>query len=389
MNIDDAKRKAIEAVAAARDELVEISIDIHEHPELAMKETRAAGLLGDRLEARGFAVERGAFGLETAFRARWGEGPVTIAYLCEYDALPEIGHACGHNLIATTGLGGAYGLKAAVSPAEVTVLVLGSPAEEDIGGKAIMLERGAFEGVDVALMAHPAAIDIAAPPMYGVESCEVVYKGQAVHASIAPEAGINALDGLVTAYQAIAQLRQHMRRDARIHGIITYGGSAANVVPDRAEAKFLVRALQPQYLKELKVRVERCFLAGAQASGAQVEVKWAAYPYLPMNNNSSLAAAYKENAEAVGRSFPDLAVDSTGSSDQGNVSWAVPAIHPTFNVGAFAINHTEAFTQVAATDAAHKAMIEVGQALAMTGVDLVLNPDLLKQAKAEFGGIAP
>ena len=304
-------------------------------------------------------------------------------------ALPEIGHACGHNLIATTGLGGAYGLKAAVSPSDVTVLVLGSPAEEDIGGKAIMLERGAFEGVDVALMAHPAAIDIAAPPMYGVESCEAIYKGQAVHASIAPEAGINALDGLVTAYQAIAQLRQHMRRDARIHGIITYGGSAANVVPDRAEAKFLVRSLQPQYLEELKARVERCFLAGAQASGARVEVKWAPYPYLPMNNSNSLADAYKTNALAVGRSFPEIAVDSTGSSDQGNVSWALPAIHPTFAVGAFAINHTEAFTQVAATDSAHQSMIEVGQALAMTGVDVVLDADLRERAKRDFSGAAP
>ena len=173
----EAKQKAIEAVEAARDELVEISVDIHEHPELAMKETRAAGLLADKLEARGFAVERGAWGIETAFKARWGEGPVTVAYLCEYDALPEIGHACGHNLIATTGLGGAYGLKAAVSPSDVTLLVLGSPAEEDIGGKCMMIERGAFEGVDVALMAHPAPFDIAAPPMYGVESCEVDVQG--------------------------------------------------------------------------------------------------------------------------------------------------------------------------------------------------------------------
>src|SRR3990170_466256 len=231
-DIGAAKAKAMEGVAAGGDELIEISLDIHSHPELAMQETRASALLADRLEARGFAVERGAFGPETAFSARWGEGPVTIAYLCEYDALPEIGHACGHNLIATTGLGGAYGLKAAVSPSEVTLLVLGTPAEEDQGGKCVMIERGAFEGVDAALMAHPAPFDIAAPPMYGVESCEVVYKGQAVHASVAPEAGINALDALVTAYQAIAQLRQHMRRDARIHGIITYGGSKPNIVPE-------------------------------------------------------------------------------------------------------------------------------------------------------------
>src|SRR3972149_11950010 len=152
-----------------------------------MNEVPADKRLADSLESYGFAVERGPFQMETAFRARWGEGPVTIAYLCEYDALPEIGHACGHNLIATAGLGGALGLKAAVSPDAVTLLVLGTPAEEDQCGKAIMLERGAFEGVDVALMAHPLALDIAAPPMYGVEQADVVYKGQAAHASIAPE----------------------------------------------------------------------------------------------------------------------------------------------------------------------------------------------------------
>ncbi len=380
------KEQAVAGVTAAREELIEISLDIHANPELAMKETRASKLLADRLEARGFAVERGAFGMETAFRARWGEGPVTIAYLCEYDALPEIGHACGHNLIATAGLGGALGLKAAVTPDKVTLVVLGSPAEEDIGGKAIMLERGAFEGVDVAMMAHPAPFDIADPPMYGVEQCHVTYRGQAAHASVAPETGVNALDGLVTAYQAMAQLRQHMRRDARVHGIITYGGAAPNVVPDRAEGTFLVRALQPAYLADLKSRVQRCFAAGEQASGAKVEVEWAAYPYLPMNSNPSLASAYKANAESLGRKFLGIPVDSTGSTDMGNVSWAVPSIHPTFSIGVLALNHTNGFTQVSATDAAHEAMLQTAQALAMTGVDVVNEVELLERAQKEFSG---
>jgi len=388
MDIQTAKQRAAEGVAAARDELIEVSLEIHANPELAMKEERASALIAGKLEARGFAVERAAFGLPTAFRARWGEGPVTIAYLCEYDALPEIGHACGHNLIATAGLGGAYGLKAAVSPDDVTLLVLGTPAEEDQGGKAIMLERGAFDGVDAALMAHPAPFDIAAPPMYGVEQANVVYKGQAVHASVAPEAGVNALDALVTAYQAIAQLRQHIRRDSRIHGIITYGGSAANVVPDRAEARFLVRALQTAYLADLKGRVQRCFEAGALGSGAQVTIQWDKYTYAPMNNSMPIADAYGENARTLGRKFLEQAVESTGSTDMGNVSWAVPSIHPTFSIGAFAINHTPGFTEVAATDAAHKSMIEVAQALAMTGVDLLHSPDLLRRAKDRFGAPA-
>ncbi|MBI2912717.1 MAG: M20 family metallopeptidase [Chloroflexi bacterium] len=386
MNAESAKQKARQAVAEASDELIEVSRDIHSHPELSMEERRAAALLAGRLEGHGFAVERGAFGLETAFRARWGEGPVTIAYLCEYDCLPEIGHACGHNLIATAGLGGALGLKAAVSPDAVTLLVLGTPAEEGGGGKAIMLERGAFEGVGAAMMAHPAPMDIAAPPMYGVEEAVVAYKGQAVHASVAPEAGVNALDGLVTAYQAIAQLRQHIRRDSRIHGIITHGGSAPNVVPDRAEGRFLVRALQPAYLVDLKRRVERCFRAGEEASGAALTINWEKYTYAPMNNNMALAGAYKENAVRLGRRFLETPVDSTGSTDMGNVSWAVPSIHPTFSVGAFALNHTPGFTEVCATDAAHAAMVQVAQALAMTGVDVALDSDLLRRAKEEFAG---
>jgi amidohydrolase len=386
MTLDEAKSAARAAVTAARDDLIDISLDIHAHPELALQETRASALLSERLEARGFAVERNAFGLETAFRARWGEGPVTIAYLSEYDALPEIGHACGHNLIATAGLGGALGLKGAVSPDAVTLLVLGTPAEEDIGGKAIMIERGAFEGVDAALMAHPAPFDIDAPPMYGVESCEVTYTGRAAHASVAPETGINALDALVTAYQAVAQLRQHMRRDARVAGIITYGGSAHNVVPDRAEGRFEVRALRPAYLADLKSRVIRCFEAGAQASGASLEVKWSKFVYEPMNNSAAIAAAYKANALALGRKFLEIPVDSTGSTDMGNVSWVVPSIHPTFAIGAMALNHTPGFAQISATDAAHESMLQVAQALAMTGVDLVLDPDLLARAQADFRG---
>ncbi len=386
MDTQTAKERAMAGVSAAKDELVEISLDIHAHPELAMKEERAAKLLGDRLEGQGFAVERGAFNIPTAFRARWGEGPVTIAYLCEYDALPEIGHACGHNLIATAGMGGALGLKAAVSPDQVTLLVLGTPAEEDIGGKVMMIERGAFDGVDVAMMAHPTPFDIADPPMYGVEQCHVVYRGQAAHASVAPEVGVNALDGLVLAYQAVAQLRQHIRRDSRVHGIITYGGSAANVVPDRAEATFMVRALQPAYLEELKAKVIKCFEAGAEASGASINIIWAPYPYAPLNSNGPLAAAYRANAEAAGRKFLDRPAESTGSTDMGNVSWVVPSIHPTFGVGAFGINHTEGFTKVCATDAAHESMVQVAQALAMTGVDMVLDPELLREAKAAFGG---
>ncbi|MDP2675960.1 MAG: M20 family metallopeptidase [Dehalococcoidia bacterium] len=380
----DTKEQARRGVADAADELIDVSKRIHANPELAMKEREASALLADRLEAHGFRVQRGISWLQTAFSATWGEGPVTIAYLLEYDALPEIGHACGHNLIATAGLGAAYGLKAALSPDEVSLVVLGTPAEEGGGGKILLLEAGAFEGVDVALMAHPSPVDIDMPPMYGVYDVEVEYHGQSAHASFAPEMGINALDGLVTAYQAIAQLRQHIRRDARIHGIITYGGSAPNVVPDRATAQFLVRALRPSYLDELKEKVQRCFEAGAAASGATVDIRWAPFSYAPMRNNTPLAATYRANAESLGRTFIDARLDSTGSSDMGNISQAMPSIHPMFGVGAMAFNHTPAFTNVCATDAAHASMVQVAQALAMTGVDVVRDPELLRRVKDEF-----
>ncbi|MEE8370280.1 MAG: M20 family metallopeptidase [Dehalococcoidia bacterium] len=384
MDTDAAKQRAREGVTAKADELIEVSRQIHSNPELAMEERQAAALLAEQLEEHGFQVERNVNGLETAFLASWGEGPVTIAYLCEYDALPGIGHACGHNLIATAGLGAAYGLKAALSPSQVRLLVLGTPGEEGKGGKAIMLERGAFEGVDVALMAHPSPVDVDMPPMYGVQQADVVYTGQSAHASFAPEMGVNALDGLVLAYQGIAQLRQHIRRDSRIHGIITDGGSASNVVPDRAAGTFLVRALRPAYLEELKEKVERCFEAGAAASGATLDISWDAYPYAPLRSNTALAAAYRANAESVGRTFIDVKLDSTGSSDMGNVSQAIPSIHPMFGVGAMAFNHTPAFTEVCATDAAHGAMVQVAQALAMTGVEVALEPDLLQRVKEEF-----
>ncbi len=383
-DIEEAKTRAKEGVAVATDELIDVSRRIYENPELAMQERQAAALLADRLEAHGFQVERSATGLETAFSASWGEGPVTIAYICEYDALPGMGHACGHNLIATAGLGAAYGLKAALSPSQVSLLVVGTPAEETIGGKIILLARGAFEGVDVVLMAHPSPADVDMAPMYGVEQVEVEYRGQSAHASFAPETGVNALDGLVTAYQAIAQLRQHIRRDSRIHGIITHGGSAANVVPDRAAGSFLVRALRPAYLEELKGKVHRCFEAGAAASGATVDIRWGPWSYAPMRNNSALAAAYRGNAESLGRTFLDTRLDSTASSDMGNLSQAIPSIHPMFGIGAAAFNHTPAFADVCATDVAHQSMIQAAQALAMTGVDVALDPHLLQRAKEEF-----
>jgi amidohydrolase len=386
--IDTSKQRARQAVRNVSAELIDISREIHDHPELAHKEQHAVAQLIPFLEAHGFEhVERGSYGLDTAFRGDWGHGPTTIAICAEYDALPEIGHACGHNLIATAGVGAAVGLIAAIEPADARVVILGTPAEEMYGGKVLMVRAGAFADVDVAMMAHPMAVDFADPPMLGVAHVDVVYRGRAVHASVAPEQGVNALDAVVTAYQAVAQLRQHIRRDARLHGIITDGGAAANIVPERAAATFYIRAQQPKYLQELKQRVKGCFEAGALATGCELEIDWHEdTEYEPLRSNAPLAEAYRRNGEALGRHFLDLKNVSTGSSDMGNVSQVVPSIHPTFGVGQMIFNHTPEFTAAAVTDAAHESMLQTAEALAMTGVEVALDPDLLRRIKADFAG---
>jgi amidohydrolase len=385
--IDAAKQRARDAVASVAGELVRISREIHAHPELAFKEHHAVAQLIPFVRQHGFEVRTGVYGMETAFRGEWGHGPVTIAVCAEYDALPDIGHACGHNLIATAGVGAAVALINAIDPADARVVILGTPAEEMDGGKVIMVNEGAFADIDVAMMAHPMAVNFADPPMLGVAHVDIEYRGRAVHASVGPEQGVNALDAIVTAYQAVAQLRQHIRRDARLHGIITYGGAAANIVPDRTAGTFYVRAMQPDYLRELKVRVKACFEAGALATGCTLTMDWHEdLEYAPLRNNRPMVEAYRRNGEALGTQFVDLKNASTGSTDMGNVSQVVPSIHPTFSVGQMIFNHTPEFTGAAITDAAHESMLKTAQALAMTGVDLALDHDLVRRAKADFAG---
>ncbi len=383
--IEQAKQRAQAAVDSVADELVRLSREIHAHPELAFEERYACGQLVPFVEAQGFAVRTPAYGMETAFRGEWGHGPVTIAICAEYDALPEIGHACGHNLIATAGVGAAAALVKALDPADARIVVLGTPAEEGHGGKVVMVREGCFDDVDVAMMAHAAPADIVELPMFGVAHVDVEYRGKAVHASVFPEQGLNALDAMVTAYQAIAQLRQHIRRDSRIHGIITHGGDAANIVPGYTKGTFYVRALKPWYMEQLKQRVKHCFEAGALATGCEVTIHWHEdAEYAPMLNNGPLGQAYRRNGEALGKLFIDLKDLSTGSSDMGNVSQVVPSIHPNFGVGTPAFTHSPEFTAAAITDAAHAGMLQTAKTLAMTAIDVALEPGLLDAVNADF-----
>jgi amidohydrolase len=382
---DTAKQRARDAVDALAPELIRISREIHAHPELSYQEHHAYAHLVPFVRAQGFDLTEHAYGMETAFRGDAGRGPVTIAVCAEYDALPEIGHACGHNLIGTAGIGAAAALKAALDPNDARIVILGTPAEEGNGGKIPMVRNGCFDDIDVAMMAHAAPIDLAEAPMFGVSHVDVEYRGKAVHASVFPEQGLNALDAIVTAYQAIAQLRQHIRRDARIHGIIKHGGEAANIVPQFTSGTFYVRALKPWYLEQLKERVRHCFEAGALATGCELSLDWHEdAEYAPMKNNRPMVDAYRRNGEELGMNFIELRELTTGSSDMGNVSQVVPSIHPNFSVGAAALTHSPEFTAAAITDAAHEGMLRAAKAMAMTGIDIALEAGLIDRIKADF-----
>jgi amidohydrolase len=328
-SVDELKERLCRKVDADRAALIGLGDRIHAHPELRFEEHRAATWLAEYLEGAGFEVERAAYGMPTAFAARAGRGRPSVAILCEYDALPGLGHACGHNLIAAAGAGAGGALATVIDEIEGSVVVLGTPAEEGGGGKILMARQGAFNEVDAAMMIHPAGMDLVSMHVLAISVLEVEYLGRPAHAAAAPHCGVNALDGLVTAYTAIAQLRQHIRSDERIHGIITDGGQAPNIVPERAAGLFFVRAATERRLERLKQRVEACFQAGASASGAEVSVRKVGEDYADLLSNSPLASAYGSNLARVGRTvMPEVPSMNTGSTDMGNVSKLVPTVHP-------------------------------------------------------------
>ncbi len=383
------KQKVEEWVDANHELLLDISHQIHANPELAFKERAACALLVDALNKAGLDVESPCGGLDTAFAAEFGgnAGP-TVALLAEYDALPEIGHACGHNLIATAGVGAGLALAALDEELPGRVRVLGTPAEEAGGGKELMMRAGVFEGVDAALMIHPAGFNLGAMPCICMSGVKVAYRGRASHASAAPERGVNALDALVMAYQSIAALRQHIRGDERVHGIITDGGQAANIVPDYAAAVFFVRSPFQKGLEKLRARVQACFEAGAAATGAELEVQWAPVDYLDLRSNLPLEEAFVENAERLGREFipkSKMAPMMAGSTDMGNVSHQFPAIHPMIAAAPMNVSiHNRAFADHAGGELGDAAAIDGTKALAMTALDFLYSPSLQERTRNVF-----
>jgi amidohydrolase len=367
----DAKAAARKRIDAARTELVALSRRIHANPELAFEEERASAWLAERLADAGFGLERDACGLPTAFVARKGSGPLHVAVCAEYDALPGIGHACGHNVIAAAAVGAALGLAEVLDEAGLTLSVVGTPAEEKGGGKIILLERGAFQGVHAAMMVHPSPRDVVELPVIAAITFDVRYRGKEAHASAYPELGVNAADALVVAQAAIGLLRQHLRGTDRVHGIVTKGGEAPNIVPALATASFMARAATLAELDGVYARVRRCFEAGALATGASLEIE-AEAPYAEMRHDPDIAPLYRRNAEALGRVFRAEGERRGGAStDMGNVSLVIPSIHPAIGIDSLpAVNHQPEFTSACATESADQAVIDGAVAMAWTAIDL-------------------
>lgn len=368
----EAKDRAQKTIAALGERLIELSRQIHDHPELGFEEERAAAWCAEALAEAGFAVETGVCELPTAFSASAGTGPLNIAICAEYDALPEVGHACGHNVIASAAIGAGLGLAALADDLGITVRVLGTPAEEGGGGKILMLEGGAFDGVNAALMVHPAPIELDRMPCLAVSHFDVRYKGKEAHASAYPERGINAADAVTIAQVAIGLLRQQSAAHEQVHGIVTYGGAAPNIVPGLATAKFYVRAQTLEAMKSWEPKVLRCFEAGALATGAELEVVLQGPRYSEFSTDEEMATIYRVNAEAIGRVFTAGTEDAmTASTDMGNVSIAIPSIHPMLGIDSLpAVNHQAGFAAAAVSPAADRAVLDGALAMARTVIDI-------------------
>jgi amidohydrolase len=371
MSAKDAARRR---VTGAADSLVALSRRIHAHPEVGFEEVHASRWLADGLERAGFAVELGVCDLPTAFLARAGSGSLHLAICAEYDSLPEIGHACGHNLIAAIGLGAAIALRDLVDDLGISLAIVGTPAEELGNGKALLLERGAFDGIHAAMMVHPAPLDVAEPPLLAFAQFEVEYSGRGSDAWGAPELGVDAAAALTIAQVALGLFRAELRATDRLHGILTHGGELPDRISARAAGTYMVRAKNVAGLERLRSRVERCFEAGALATDTRLRIRAAHEPYAEMRHDHALAELYRTNAEALGRSFPDLRSlleRGTGSTDMGNVSQVLPAIHPAIGIDSLpAANHQSEFAAHCVSEAANRAILDGATALAWTAIDV-------------------
>jgi len=381
----DIRAEISRAIDGYKPKAVTVSHEIHEHPELKFEEKFAAALLTKTVGELGVNVEGEVGGLATAFRAEIGKDGPSVAILAEYDALPN-GHSCGHNLIAGAALSAFAGLKSVAEKLPGRIVLLGTPAEEGGGGKIVLLERGAMKGVDTAMMAHPTDAEWSTMPALATKHLEITFHGRASHASLAPWQGASALAAMIQTFQSVDAARLQWKDGTRVHGIITNGGQAVNIIPERTECQFLARAKTSAYAEQMAERILRCAEAAALATGTRMSHRVIG-GYKNMINNLAMARRYSSHTESLGvRSVEAPPELPTGSTDMGDVSHAMPAIHPVFAVSRHGDGtcHEDAFVKHTDTPHAYDAMIRVAKAMALTAYDLLAEPALMKQAKDEF-----
>ncbi|WP_246942526.1 M20 family metallopeptidase [Bacillus pinisoli] len=383
------REKVLAAIDELQQDFYEISEFIGNNPELGHEEFKACKILTEKLEKHGFSVSVGTCDLPTAFTAVFDSGKPgpSIGFMSEYDALPGLGHACGHNLIGTMGVAAGIGLSSILAETGGKVYVYGTPAEETRGGKVTMAEAGIFNHLDVAMMVHPSDHYQKSGTSLAMDAIQFEFHGRAAHAAAAPYEGINALDAVIQTFNGINALRQHVKSDVRIHGIIPEGGQAANIVPDYAVAQFYVRASSRGYVNEVTEKVKACAQAAALATGARVEISNYELSYDDMITNKQLSDVFTENLVSLGVNPAEIMEQTgdSGSLDMGNVSQFVPAIHPYVQIATERTPaHTPAFQQAAMSDMGKEGMILGAKTMALTGLDILTKPEVLEKIKAEF-----
>jgi amidohydrolase len=390
---DSLRERAVAVIDENADAIVSLSKYIHANPEIAMQEFKSSKACADMLEHFGFTVERGVGDIPTAFAATYGTDGPLIAYLSEYDALPGLGHGCGHNLIAIANIAAGLGLKAAIDGGvSGRVTVFGTPAEEAVGGKVLMANAGLFAGVDAALGAHPSTSEASCPTVEGsgqALACMLVrieYHGQSAHAAGDPWNGRNSLDAVIMLFNGISALRQHVKSDARLHGVITHGGLAPNVIPDYAAAEFFVRAGTSAYMHQLADRVREIAEGAAAMTGTRLDFSTPEEPNSDMITNHVMARALKKNLDRVGVVLQEAKAEpGSGSTDWGNVSYVTPSVELSYPIVDRVITwHSSDVVAAADSELGYENTLLVAKALAMTGIDLIEDPELLAEVKSSW-----
>ncbi|MGB4437962.1 MAG: M20 family metallopeptidase [Sedimentibacter sp.] len=382
------KNKVMELINTLTPELNELSLEIYNNPELGYKEFKACKLHTDILRKHGFTVQDNFSGVETGFKAEYKSAKqgITVAYMAEYDALPGIGHGCGHNLLGTVSTGAGIILKEIIDEIGGTVVVFGTPAEETSGAKVTYVENHEFDNIDIALMAHPGSAYTKSGTSLALEPVQFEFFGKTAHAAAAPEKGINALDAAIQTFNSVNALREHMRSDSRVHGVILDGGKAANVVPDYSKSQFYVRSTSKSYNLELLEKVKNCARGAALATGTELKITKFEFNYDNMVTNETLSNVFTEVIYEVAGIKMGEPSKNTGSIDAGQVSQVCPAIHPYFDISndVNVVAHTREMASCTLTDYAKEQMKNTIAALVLTAAEVIKNPKLYEEIKCEF-----